>query len=118
MLWVFLLVTWLLLVSCGSEAPPVVAPEAEPSSQTPVPSLTDVNALYADRCAICHGEKRQGRYGQGGALTPESLAGKSDTVIREVISEGIPYTNMPAWNGRLSAEEINAVVQFIKYTSP
>lgn len=119
MLGVFLLVSGLLLVSCGGKAPPEVVPAAESApSLTPTPSPIDVNALYAGRCATCHGEKRQGSYGRGGALTPESLAGRSDPVIREVIAEGIPYTNMPAWKGRLSAEEINAVVQFLKYTSP
>ena len=112
-LGVFLLATGSLVVFCGGEAPPPAAPAAEPA-----PSLMDVSALYATRCAPCHGEKRQGRYGSGGALTPESLAARSDAAIRKTISEGIPYTAMPDWRDKLSPEQIEALLHFIKYTSP
>jgi mono/diheme cytochrome c family protein len=69
-------------------------------------------------CVPCHGESRHGVYGSGGALTPESLAGRSDVAIKETISQGIPYTAMPAFKPALSPEEIDALLQLIKYTSP
>ena len=118
-LCVSLLAIGLLLVSCGRLAPPPAAPAAVPAPSLPqAASLTDVSALYATRCALCHGEKRQGRYSSGGALTPERLGGKSDDVIRKTISEGIPFTAMPAFERTLSPEDIEALFRFIKYTPP
>lgn len=115
----FLLATGLLLVSCGSKALLPAAPAVVPEpSLPPASSLTDVSTLYATRCAPCHGEKRQGRYGSGGALTPERLGEKSDEAIRNTISGGIPFTDMPAFERTLSPEEIEALMRFIKYTSP
>lgn len=57
-------------------------------------------------------------YGLGGSLTPQSLAERSDSVLKQTISGGIPYTAMPSFKNTLSPEELDALVQFIKYTSP
>jgi mono/diheme cytochrome c family protein len=54
----------------------------------------------------------------GPALTPDSLATLSDTEIKDTISNGRVDTVMPPWKDTLSSEEIDALVQFIKYTSP
>ncbi len=102
----------LLLLSCGGPEP---APTPTP---TPTPSAIAANELYVTNCAACHRANRQGVSGLGPALTPQSLAERSDPTIRETISEGRPGTNMPPWKGTLSAEEIDALIQFIKYTAP
>jgi hypothetical protein len=57
-------------------------------------------------------------YGSGGALTPESLMGRSDAAIKETIAEGIPYTAMLAFKAKLSPGEIDTLLQFTRYTSP
>lgn len=118
-----ILVTGLLLISCRSSgtmsAPAVTEQPVKIPLTTPATSSSpDAAGLYAANCAVCHGENRYGMINLGGSLTPESLAGRSDIVIKEVISGGMPYTAMPALKDRLSLEEINAIVQFIKYTSP
>ncbi len=110
----------MLLASCrGPEVNPIPVPTprpATPPSSTPL--AIDASKLYATNCAPCHGDNRHGIYDLGGTLIPESLAARSDTAIQQTISEGIPYTAMPAFKDTLSPEEIDALVQFIKYTSP
>ena len=109
-----IIIVGLLLMSCGEQ-------ESAPT-RTPVPTSTPpvvvAEELYAGKCALCHGEKRYGIFSSGGALTLQSLAARSDTVVKETILEGIPYTAMPPFKNTLNPEEIDAIIQFIKYTSP
>ncbi|MDP3879485.1 MAG: cytochrome c [Dehalococcoidales bacterium] len=110
---IILVITNLLLLACqGQATPPANAPRGD------ITTVPDGASLYSANCASCHGESRQGVYGSGGALTPDSLGVRSDAAVKETIVEGIPYTNMPAWKTRLSPEEIDALLQFIKYTAP
>ncbi len=108
---------------------PAPVPEPEPAPQpeppptpvpVPAPAAPTINTdeLYASKCAVCHGAKRQGVSGLGSALTPESLLVPSYTEIRDTILNGKSNTAMPPFKGILSQEEIDALVQFIKDTSP
>ncbi len=111
-----IIIVGLLLTSCGGAAPaPTPAPTPAPA---PTPSAIDANGLYATNCAVCHGKNREGMPDLGPALTPDSLAALSDTEARETILNGSPNTAMAPFKGTLSSEEIDALVQFIKNTSP
>jgi mono/diheme cytochrome c family protein len=102
----------LLFISCG-------VPEAVPTpAPTPTPSAIDASALYKANCVPCHGANRQGMPSLGPALIPERLTELSDAVIKETIAGGRADTAMPPFKGTLSPEEIDALLQFIKYTSP
>ena len=68
----------------------------------------DAAAIFAQRCASCHGANREGR--NGPALLPERLT-KDASVYNAIITDG--SGPMPSWGSRLSAEEINALVEFI-----
>ncbi|MBI4181166.1 MAG: cytochrome c [Chloroflexi bacterium] len=128
---VSLLVIGVLLVSACA-APKETAPAAPPATKTevapapvtpvipaaPVASAVDAKKLYDTNCAACHGPNRQGVTGLGKPLTPESLSLLSDDVIRTTILNGKPNTLMLGWEGRLSIEQINALIQLIKYTPP
>ena len=103
----------LLLASCGGEVTPPPA-----STPTTTPSVIGAGALYETNCAVCHGANRQGVAELGPALTPESLAALSDTEIKEVILNGKPNTSMTPWKAILSPQETDALLQFIKSTSP
>jgi mono/diheme cytochrome c family protein len=98
---------------------PVPAPAPAPGP-LPLPTAPTINAdeLYAGKCAACHGTERQGVSGLGSALTPESLTALNYTEIRDTILNGRSNTAMPPFKGTLSQEEIDALVQFIKDTSP
>jgi DNA-binding beta-propeller fold protein YncE/cytochrome c553 len=77
---------------------------------------TDINArqLYKDNCASCHGADH------GGFLAPplnsETLKGRSPTVLRSTIMTGSFETLMPPFFGRLSDEEIRALVEHLQKT--
>lgn len=105
----------LLLISCGGGKP---APATLPPPTAPSPPAIDASSLYATTCVACHGVNRQGISGLGPALTPESLAARSDTELKDTISNGRPNTAMPPWKDTLKSQEIDALVQFLKHTSP
>ena len=69
--------------------------------------------IYADNCADCHGAKGEG--GTGTALAnPIYLATASDSFIHHSIANGRSGTPMNAFVGRLSDEDINNVVSFLR----
>jgi mono/diheme cytochrome c family protein len=74
----------------------------------PEPAAIDVAKLYKDNCSRCHGDKRQG--GGGPPLLPERLT-KEASYYAEFITKGSPP--MPVFGNKLSAEEINALAEWI-----
>ncbi|MBI4303274.1 MAG: cytochrome c [Chloroflexi bacterium] len=103
-----------LLVSCGGGAPTPTPPPAP----VPPPAATDTKQLFATNCSVCHGPNRQGAVGLGPALTPTSLAQRSDDEIRNTILKGRPSTAMTGFEGRLSPKEIDDLIQLLKYSPP
>ncbi len=100
----------LLLTACGGS-------ESAPTTTPTTPSV-DAKKLYTTSCVACHGANRQGLPNLGPALTPQSLAELSDTEVKDTILNGRPNTAMPPWKDTLSSEEIDALTQLIKHTSP
>jgi cytochrome c oxidase cbb3-type subunit III len=78
-------------------------------------------AIFAARCAVCHGENLEGKIGPN--LTDKSWIngdGKSKT-IAHLIQTGIPAKGMPPWTGILSDDEIKKATAFVlskKNTNP
>lgn len=89
----------------------------QPTPQTTLPAAA-TGELYAGNCAACHGVNRQGISGLAPSLTPESLTALNYTEIRDIILNGSSNTAMPPFKGTLSQTEIEALVQFLKDTSP
>ncbi|MBT4933020.1 MAG: cytochrome C oxidase Cbb3 [Rhodospirillaceae bacterium] len=71
----------------------------------------DTAALYAEHCAECHGADRLG--GMGTPLLPENLGRLPKDKAIEVIADGRPAVQMPAYEGSLDDAEIKALVDFI-----
>jgi cytochrome c oxidase cbb3-type subunit I/II len=69
-----------------------------------------------DQCAGCHGEHADGRSPMGPSMRPPAfdLADfeLSESLIWRVLQEGVPGSEMPAWNG-LSDAELLAVVRYV-----
>ena len=82
--------------------------EAEADSEEVAAPEIDAAALYAGNCAGCHGPDRAG--GGAPALLPSRLT-KDATVYVNTITNG--SGPMPAFGGKFSAEEIDALVAFI-----
>lgn len=72
-------------------------------------------SLFAQHCAQCHGTDRLG--GTGPALLPENLERLKPAGAVKTISAGRAATQMPAFAGKLSRQEIQALTDFI-YTPP
>ncbi|MCB1882922.1 MAG: c-type cytochrome [Geminicoccaceae bacterium] len=71
----------------------------------------DAPALYAERCAACHGEGRLG--GIGPALLPENLGYLKPEGARAVIAAGRAATQMPGFKDELDAGEIEALAAYV-----
>lgn len=124
--------------ACGPAAPaPHAKPEKQPGSPAAVeraqlpppgarpgpaeaPALQRGRALYAQMCAVCHGERGEGyRADEATALAhPDFLASASDAFIRHAIAHGRRGTTMSAWarerGGPLSGRDIDALIAFVR----
>jgi cytochrome c55X len=95
-------------------AEPTALPE-DPNAQTEVQGVL-VGAFFAQNCAVCHGQSREGLVGP--ALTPAVLT-QPDEFYHDTIANGRPGTAMPPWAAAgLTDEEITNLVNFIKNVEP
>jgi cytochrome c oxidase cbb3-type subunit 3 len=69
--------------------------------------------VFAQNCASCHGENAA-----GGAVGPTLVSGEvvaqDNAFYQDVIQNGRAGTSMPAWEGRLSDQEIADVIAYIR----
>lgn len=90
---------------------------AELSAQTPPPDATLLaNPVFQKNCAKCHGKTAEGRHFGGPSLISEKTVGTPAEDLRNVIANG--KGRMPKYAGKLSADEIDALVQQIKSSKP
>ena len=69
--------------------------------------------VYSSSCVGCHGVDGSG--GIGSRLKPNDfVGGGTDAAVRDVIEKGRTGTAMPGWGGRLSADEITALVALLR----
>jgi len=93
------------------------------------PAAVEGKTVYLERCAICHGEKGDGKgpaadlmfprprdftVGEFKIRTTDSSSPPTDADLINTISNGMPGSAMPAWKGILSQDEITAVAAYIK----
>lgn len=70
-------------------------------------------AVFTARCAPCHGPDGGGLIGPN--LTDKNwIHGGKLAEIKSVIEKGVPEKGMLAWKGTLKADEIDALVVFIR----
>jgi len=84
----------------GVDVPPLI--------DTPFPAVIDPAAIFSSNCASCHGADRSGA--RGPSLLPDRLT-KAAPRYAETITNG--SGPMPAFGGKLSAEEINVLSEWI-----
>ncbi len=94
----------------------LLAPGAHGAPPEEPPAAAEGASLYQQNCAQCHGPDRLGAMGP--ALLPENLVRLPRKRAAGVIREGRPATQMPAFGDRLSATEIDALVQYIYRFTP
>jgi cytochrome c6 len=77
----------------------------------------DGAAVYKTKCATCHGADGAGQTGMGKTLKLRALGSAdvqktTDADLEKIIADG--KGKMPGYKGKLSADEIKAVVAFIR----
>jgi len=81
-------------------------------------ALADGGAdLYKSKCVACHGADGGGKTAMGQKFNLRDLGSadvqkQSDADLNGIITNG--KEKMPAYNGKLSADEIGSVVKFIR----
>ena len=95
---------------------PILAAEEEvnnPHAGDPT-AVARGSELYSARCGFCHGGR--GRGAKGPALTSGHFkrGGGSDLVLFSIIATGVPNTQMGAFGGSLTADEIWDIITFIR----
>ncbi len=89
----------------------------------------EAKQLYEQTCATCHGASGRGDGLTGQALQPKpadlatALQGKDEAYLTKVITEGGASVGkspmMPAYQGVLSDEQIQGLIQYVKgFASP
>jgi cytochrome c5 len=80
---------------------------------TALAQAPDGQQIFTENCVPCHGADLAG--GVGKPLNAGSAAaGKSDEQLITTITNGVAGTAMPAWGEKLSADEIKAVLAYIR----
>lgn len=82
----------------------------------------DVAPIWSKKCASCHGETGDGNTKMGQKHKIDDLTKAawhanpkhSDESIRNAITNGVNGTKMAAFKEKLSAEEIDALVLFVR----
>jgi cytochrome c55X len=78
----------------------------------PLPSRqAELEHILRHDCGSCHGMTLKG--GLGPALTPDALQNKPRAYIQQSIRYGHPGTPMPPWEGLLSLEDIDYLVDLL-----
>jgi mono/diheme cytochrome c family protein len=122
-----------LVLAMACESSPRFTEPMVLGGQTVPPEVLERGArAYTLFCVSCHGADGSGRGNASRSFeTPprdfreadfEYVSGPpgslpSDADLEETIRRGRPGTGMPAWDG-LSAEDLHAVIQYIKTFSP
>ena len=99
-----LIIGMLVLVACSVTQTPSV-----PSGD---PVLEDGRAIYIRNCASCHGSAGDG--GQGPKLSEGKMMVEFEEISEQIDLVADGQGGMPAFSGRLTDEEIEAVVRFTR----
>ena len=93
-------------------------PELPPIASTDAGVIAAGEKLYTIACSNCHGSDGQGTRMAPALNTQSFLAETNDQAIKAIISQGVPDTRMPAWGGRLTDEQLNSLVSFMRAWEP
>lgn len=89
---------------------------AEPARK---PAAPTAELIYKDECSVCHGDRGDGRSRASNSLVPppRNLA-EAGEMTREymiaVVADGKPGTAMAPWKTRLSPQQIEMVVDYVR----
>jgi mono/diheme cytochrome c family protein len=83
---------------------------------TPTAASADSSAdLFKEKCAMCHGENGAGK-GKVPALSLAEVQQKSDADFKTAIEKGVKTDKgmMPGYGGKLTPEQIDGLVKYVR----
>lgn len=97
------------------DAAGVVIPviESEPIDMSPE-AIALGERLFSITCTSCHGQEGYGTNMAPALNSAIYLHETPDEAIAQIIAMGVPGTVMPAWGGRFSEADINAIVAYLR----
>lgn len=87
----------------GAAAPSTAPEDGDPTA----------GAVVFANCVPCHGENAQGG-AIGPTLVSAEMKAKADDYYQTTITNGVTGTAMPTWSDRLSTQDINDVIAFLR----
>jgi cytochrome c55X len=82
------------------------------ADQPSPPRQVELMTLLKHDCGSCHGLTMKG--GLGPPLLPDTLAGKDEQGLVEIILDGVPGKPMPPWRFELRPEEARWLVDRLR----
>lgn len=112
------LASTILLLALSACEPAGPAPDESGAAAAIPPQQAE--ALYLDKCALCHGRQGDGHGPRRGSLfakppdfrQPSWRRGRSLREIRQLIREGRPGSDMPAWKS-LGPEQVAGLAEHV-----
>jgi mono/diheme cytochrome c family protein len=114
------------LSACDRDVPGAYRSLPVPEARLGDPAARERGArLFARHCALCHGERGDGRGARrlGLSTPPRDLTdpgwqGRTSPLrMFAIVREGVPGTAMPAWSGTLGADDTWDVVAHVRSLS-
>lgn len=105
---------WPEIETAGIELPVI---EAEPLDMSPE-AIAQGEWLFNLTCSQCHGTGAYGSPMAPALNSQQFLADTPDAAIRQIIAQGVTGTAMPAWGGRLTDRDIDALVAYLRSLEP
>lgn len=97
------------------QAAGIALPAVQVASAPPTPEMIAAGQqLFSIACTGCHGRSAQGTRMAPALYNQTFLSQTPDPAIYQIISNGVPGTAMPAWGGRLTDADINALVAYLR----
>lgn len=91
-----------------SANPTAASGGTRPDGEDGLAADASAEQIYRKKCQFCHGQNGNG----GGAPALTAAASRPDAEIRKVIHDG--DGKMPAFSRQLTAEQIDAMVNYVK----
>jgi putative heme-binding domain-containing protein len=82
------------------------------------PAIESGRVQFRMACAGCHGLRAAGGRSGPDLTRGTFAAGETDADLYRVVSDGIPGTEMPAFNGRLQDDERWRLVSYVRSLTP
>ncbi len=114
------LTSWTTLACLALSGCDAIGPQRGGGAAIDAGTFARGQRLFLEHCALCHGERGDGRGPRRGSLSrppadfrsPRWRTGASRERVRHAIRDGVPGTDMPPWS-RLGEEAVDDLTAYV-----